>query len=118
MQDLLGELWDGIKSTAIHLAGAVLLAESLVPSAVVPVGRKVTDPKCTPPILSPLNGAGLRVTSGDSQQLPTLPGPALAPYQCLCVQNMASSITPSSSMAAWEWGGNMDGEISGDREPK
>lgn len=37
-------------------------------------------------------------------QPPTPPGFPLVPYQCLWVQNMASSITPSSSMAAWEWG--------------
>lgn len=49
VQDLLGEPWDGIESAAIHPAGAVLLAERLVPSAVVPADREVRDPKCTPP---------------------------------------------------------------------
>lgn len=48
-QDLLGELWDGIESTAIHLAGVVLLAECCISSAVVPADRKVRDPKCCPP---------------------------------------------------------------------
>lgn len=120
VQDLLGELWDGIESATIHPAGVVLLAERLVPSAVVPADREVRDPKCAPLYSPPLNGAGLGVTSaGATFTAATNPPRATAcPYQCLCVQNMASSITPSSSMAAWEWEGNMDREIRGDREPK
>lgn len=50
VQDLLGELWDGIKSAAVHLAGAVPLAQRRIPSAVVPADREVSAPKCVPPI--------------------------------------------------------------------
>lgn len=51
---------------------------------------------------------------GHPQHPRLLSNSPVPPYQCLCVQSIASSITPSSSMAAWQdrnagacvWGGN------------
>lgn len=58
MQDLLSELWDGIKGASVHLAGAVLLAERCVPPAVVPEDREVSIVKCDPLMSPPRGRAG------------------------------------------------------------
>lgn len=61
VQDLLGERRDGVEGAAIHPAGAVLLAESRVPPAVVPADRQVSIPTSVSPHAPPLHGVGMGV---------------------------------------------------------
>ena len=53
VQDLLGELWDGIEGAAIYLAGSMLLAECCITPTVVPADREISAPKCAAPHIPP-----------------------------------------------------------------
>lgn len=61
MQGLLGERWDGVEGAAVHPAGAVPLAESCVPPAVVPADREVSTPTWVSPHTPPRHGVGMGV---------------------------------------------------------
>lgn len=99
-QDLLGELWDGIESAAIHPAGVVLLAERLVPSAVVPADREVRDPKCAPRTLPTKWGrAGGHLSWGNLHSSYQPSQGHLLPFTSVCV----CRIWPPASPPLPQW---------------